>query len=145
MSRVQENLSMNELAFAQPVLAHAGPYHGGPGFGGFLMFLFWIVIVFLVVRFFVFRGGRPWRGGPGSADGVHAILAERYARGEIDSDEFRARSQMLHDQQSREGSPLSRAREAFATRSVHTILAERYARGEIDAEEYRERLRNLES
>lgn len=135
---------MYELAFAQPVLAHAGPYHGGPGFGGFLMFLFWIVVIFLVVRFFVLRGGRPWRDGPGSTDRVHDILAERYARGEIDSEEFRARSQTLHEQQSQEASPLTRARGAFAMRSVHTILAERYARGEIDAEEYRERLRNLE-
>lgn len=136
---------MVELAFAQPVLAHAGPYHGGPGFGGFLMFLFWIVVIFFAVRFFVLRGGRPWRDGPGSADSARDILADRYARGDIDSEEFRARSQTLHDQQSREASPLTRARNMVAMRSVHTILAERYARGEIDAEEYRERLRNLES
>ena len=136
---------MEQLAYAQPVLAHAGPYHGGPGFGGFLVVLFWIAVIVLAVRFFALRGGRPWRGGPGSNDHVRDILAERYARGEIDSDEYQARSQALQELQSREGSPLTRARDAFAMRSVHTILAERYARGEIDVEEYRERLRNLES
>lgn len=136
---------MYALAFAQPVLAHAGPYQGGPGIGGFLMFLIWIAIIFLVVRFFIVRRGRPWRDGPGSADRAGDILAERYARGEIDSEELKARSQTLRDQRSQESSPLTRARGMFATRSVHTILAERYARGEIDAEEYRERLRNLEA
>jgi putative membrane protein len=145
MAPVQEDISMDKLAFAQPVLAHAGPYHGGPGFGGFLMFLIWIAIIFFVVRFFVLRGGPPWRDGPRSADRASDILAERYARGEIDSEEFQARDQTLRDRRSQEPSPLTRARGMVATRSVHTILAERYARGEIDAEEYRERLRNLES
>lgn len=107
------------------------------------MFLLWIAIIVLVVRFFVLRGGRPWRDGPGPADRVHDILAERYARGDIDAEEFRARSQTIHDQQSQDASPLTRARGAFAMRSAQSILAERYARGEIDAEEYRERLRNL--
>lgn len=137
---------MHAVALAQTAVAHAGPYEGGPGgwwFGGFLMFLFWIAVVVLCIRFVV-PGLRSWRGGSGRGDRASEILAERYARGEIEGEEYQARSQVLRDRRMHEPSPIDRARGAFATRSVHTILAERYARGEIDADEYRERLRNLE-
>ncbi len=131
--------------FASIPVAHA--YHGGPGgwwFGGFVMFLFWIAIIFLFVRFVAF-GSRPWHNGPPSVDRASDVLAERYARGEIETEEYEARSQVLRDRRMREPSPFGRARGMFATRSVQAILAERYARGEIGADEYRERLRNLES
>ncbi len=134
---------MDVLAFL-PV-AHA--YHGGPGgfwIGGPVIFLLWIAIIFLVVRF-VSRGRGPWRGEPASTDHARDILAERYARGEIEAEEFQTRSQTLQDLRRHEPSPLERARGMFAARSAYSILAERYARGEIDADEYRERLRNLES
>lgn len=132
--------------FVQMVVAHPAPYQGGPGgwwFGGLVMFLFWIAIVVLLIRF-VAPGRRSWRCESAAGDRASDILGERYARGEIESEEYQARSQTLRDRRLHEPSPIDRARGAFSTRSVRALLAERYARGEIDADEYRERLRNLE-
>jgi len=50
--------------------------------------LFWITTVFLLVRFAFWRRG-PWGGHRGPDP--RAILAERYARGEITHDEYRER------------------------------------------------------
>jgi putative membrane protein len=50
--------------------------------------LFWITTVFLLVRFVFWRRG-PWSGRRGPDP--RAILAERYARGEITHDEYRER------------------------------------------------------
>jgi uncharacterized membrane protein len=50
--------------------------------------LFWITTVFLLVRFVFWRRG-PWGGRRGPDP--RAILAERYARGEITHDEYRER------------------------------------------------------
>jgi len=50
--------------------------------------LFWIMTVFLLVRFVFWRRG-PWGGRRGPDP--RAILAERYARGEITHDEYRER------------------------------------------------------
>jgi putative membrane protein len=51
--------------------------------------LVWFLVFFMVVRFFFLRGRRgPWAyRGPDA----RAILAERYARGEISNDEYRER------------------------------------------------------
>ena len=52
--------------------------------------LFWFLVFFLFVRFFFWRRG-PWAYyGPREPD-AKAILAERYARGEITHDEYRER------------------------------------------------------
>jgi putative membrane protein len=139
---VQEDIDMHALTSIPTAHAYAGP--GGGPFFGFLMFLFWMAIIFMVVRFVV-RGRRPWRDGPAPGDSARAVLAERYARGEIDVDDFQARSQVLLDRKETESSPLNRASSLFTARSARTILAERYARGEIDADEYRERLANLDT
>jgi putative membrane protein len=49
--------------------------------------LAWLTVFFLLARFF-FRRGPYWRhGGPDA----RAILAERYARGEIGLEEYRER------------------------------------------------------
>ena len=55
--------------------------------------LFWIVVVALVLRFVVFRGRRGWHESP--MDRARGVLAERYARGEIDAEEYRRRSDEL--------------------------------------------------
>lgn len=55
------------------------------------MFLIWIVVIFVVVRF-VARGRHR---GPSSMDRARGMLAERYARGEIDAEEYRQRSETL--------------------------------------------------
>jgi putative membrane protein len=53
--------------------------------------LFWFLVFFVFLRFFFWRGRRgPWAYGY-RAPGARAILAERYARGEISHDEYRER------------------------------------------------------
>jgi putative membrane protein len=53
--------------------------------------LFWLLVFFVLVRFVFWRGRRgPWRYAYHGAD-ARAILAERYARGEITYDEYRER------------------------------------------------------
>lgn len=73
---------------------------GGGAFGGFIMVLFWIVIlvgVVLVIRYFT-GGQMPGRKGPtpyeAPADPLR-ILQERYARGEIDTEEYEERRKTL--------------------------------------------------
>jgi putative membrane protein len=52
--------------------------------------LFWFLLFFLCVRLFFWRGRRgPW--GYYRGPDARAILAERYARGEISHDEYRER------------------------------------------------------
>ena len=52
--------------------------------------LFWITAVFVLVRLMFWRRGRgPWAAYRGPDP--RAILAERYARGEITHDEYRER------------------------------------------------------
>ncbi len=60
--------------------------------------LFWFFMIFLFVRFFVWRGPRgPWRRYGAPVPDARAILAERYARGEITNDEYRERLGNLQD------------------------------------------------
>ncbi len=81
---------------------------GYPGYHGFfwfplipLFFLGFWVILFLVVRPLVWRrrGMGPWSSGWSSgwsASGrAEAVLAERYARGEVTEEEYRARLEVL--------------------------------------------------
>jgi putative membrane protein len=65
-------------------------------FGGIVMVLFWaaiIVGIFLVIRYLV---SGP-RGGAGTTRGADPmdILKERYARGEIGTEEFEERKKTL--------------------------------------------------
>jgi len=54
--------------------------------------LLWLGVIVTVV-YFVFRGkSRRWNG----SDRAKAILAERFARGEISGEEFRERLDQLH-------------------------------------------------
>lgn len=64
-------------------------WRGGHGmFGGFMMLIFWALIIGLIV--FTVRGfsNRP---DPGTGQSAVDVLRERYARGEIDDDEFERR------------------------------------------------------
>jgi putative membrane protein len=54
-----------------------------------LWLLFWVFVVFVVIRFVV--GGRRWRGRVDPYDEARSILAQRFARGEIDVEEYRGR------------------------------------------------------
>lgn len=79
-------------------LPFAHPYHDGWGgwwwLGGPLVFLLWFLFIFLIVRF-VFRP--RWWGyhAQSPAERGRAILAERFARGEIDGAEYRQRLEQL--------------------------------------------------
>jgi putative membrane protein len=61
-----------------------------------LWILLWIVVIATVIRFFAGRRG-GWCGPYGSRRGPGAseILAERFARGEIDASEFQSRRDAL--------------------------------------------------
>jgi putative membrane protein len=70
-------------------------HHGGGGW--FLFPLFWIAVI-LIVALLIRRGG--WRGprGPYRHQQTAAELLEhRFARGEIDDDEYRRRRSILGD------------------------------------------------
>jgi putative membrane protein len=70
---------------------------GGPGWGliGFLLMIaFWTLVVVIIVG--LLRSGRGPAGPPGgSSPGSLRILEERYARGEIDREEFLERRAVL--------------------------------------------------
>lgn len=73
---------------------HGHGWDGGPGPWLFIPFSFallWITVIALAIWRFR-RGGPPWARHDG-----HAVLAERYARGDIDADEFRARRDVLRE------------------------------------------------
>ena len=77
-------------------------YGSNGGWGGWLlmtiaMVLFWALIitaVVLIVRYLVSL--RPTGTSAGSARTPKEVLAERYARGEIDDDEYQRRLALLH-------------------------------------------------
>ena len=92
------------------------PFHG-PGFPGFLFFLiplFWILVIVLIVSLVTRRrrhwaranGWGPWSHGQGgygyggwaqaqAARSAESTLAERFAQGDIDEKEYRARLEVL--------------------------------------------------
>jgi putative membrane protein len=54
--------------------------------------LFWFLVFFVFLRLFFWRGRRgPWAYSGHRGPDARAILAERYARGEISYDEYRER------------------------------------------------------
>ena len=71
-------------------------YGMGWGFGGLTMILFWLVplILLLVGIKYLFSGGGSAPGNavppsvPPAANSALSVLEERYAKGEIDRDEF---------------------------------------------------------
>jgi putative membrane protein len=88
---------------AVPAVWHAG-WYGGWGWGGGLLFgpilgVFWIVAAAVVI-WLVWRSRGNWyrgggAGGPGGVDRARDILAERYARGELTTEEYRERLDQL--------------------------------------------------
>lgn len=104
-----------------------GPFIGGwPWFGLASSLLFWVVVavgIVLLVRYLSHRGGQArGPGGPGWHPGPFAppppppfpppgmqhpeqILAERFARGEIDEQEYRSRLATLRGEAPGQGNP----------------------------------------
>lgn len=71
--------------------------YGHMMFGGLMMILFWgavIVAVVLVARWLSAQG-HAGRTGPGARRDALDILRERFARGEINEEEFDRRRQLL--------------------------------------------------
>jgi putative membrane protein len=65
-----------------------------------ILWLFWLILIGGLVVLFARRG---WRG-PGRGSAATAILAERYARGEINADEYKERLSNLKEGGSRRSS-----------------------------------------
>jgi len=94
------------LLQTQSALAHADSmgtgWHEGLGwrhmfFGSFMMLLFWgglIILIFVAVRW-MGAGSPRGNGGPASGNRALDILDERYARGEIEKQEYEERRRLL--------------------------------------------------
>lgn len=70
-----------------------GPQHDwtpGPWF--LVVPLFWAAVIITAIVLFKRRGDRVRRDG-----GAEGVLRERYARGEVSEDEFRARLEVLRN------------------------------------------------
>lgn len=83
---------------------YGGDYWGGMGYGmgwgghmvGWLfMLLFWVLIIVITIVAVRWLTGPPTREGRSSAQSAVDILRERYARGEIDREEFQQRKRDL--------------------------------------------------
>lgn len=98
---------MTALAVATAV-AHVGPWAAGFGWLFFIIPLFWIGLFVLIFAIAGRRWRRGWAGGyghgygPGMGPWAHAgarsaeaSLAERFAQGDIDEKEYRARLEVL--------------------------------------------------
>jgi putative membrane protein len=75
-----------------------GWYHDGLGWGGWIlmtmaMVAFWALVVFAVIA--IFRGTQRSSAPTPDHRNPLQILDERFARGEIDEDEYHARSSVL--------------------------------------------------
>ena len=86
----------------QPATAQSDMLGGGWGwghmfFGSFMMLLFWGGLVILIIFAVRRMGTGSPRGGDGPAPGNRAldILEERYARGEIEKEEYQERRRLL--------------------------------------------------
>lgn len=74
------------------IAAIQGPYDGGGEWwwiGRLIVFLLWAAVIFFAIRWFA-RGRHQ-----DPMDRARGVLAERFARGEIDADEYRERSEQL--------------------------------------------------
>ena len=68
-------------------------------FGSLMMILFWGGIILVIVLAVRWLGGRSSQGAGSQLPGKRAldILQERFARGEIDKEEFEERKRLLSD------------------------------------------------
>lgn len=73
------------------LVAHDGDWDGPPWFFFPFIPLIWIAVIASIWFFF---GRHRWRRGRSSGE---SVLAERYARGEIDESEYRHRQSVLRD------------------------------------------------
>jgi putative membrane protein len=77
----------------------------GWGWGGWVlmcvvMVLFWVAVItaiVLAIRYLVSSGGASWGSRSYEPPCPEDVLAGRFARGEIDEDEYRRRITLLHE------------------------------------------------
>ena len=93
-------LAATQLAYAQgygygPGMMGGYGWGGGSGFGMIGMLLWWVLIVLGIVLIakWLLSGGPG--GGRAAGDRALEILKERYARGDIDKDEFEQKKRDL--------------------------------------------------
>ena len=80
-------------------------YDGGWGLGGWIMMtlvmvLFWgglITAIVLAIRYLTGGGSTQTQSNPRVSPRAEDLLTERFARGEIDEDEFRQRMTLLRE------------------------------------------------
>ncbi len=89
--------------------AHTGPWGAGFGWLFFLIPLFWIGVFVLIFALVGRRWRRGWQGGghPAFAEPTRSAertLAERFAQGDIDEKEYRARLEVLRVNRTQPGS-----------------------------------------
>jgi len=75
-------------------------WHDGWGSGAwiamaFVMLVFWTIVVGAIIAVVRSDHSRRPDHGMGRVDDPHRILAERFARGEIDADEYKQRRDLL--------------------------------------------------
>ena len=96
-------LTVAAAAHAQPAGMGPGMWSNGPGwghmvFGSLMMLLFWGALVLAVVLAVRWIAGSHGDGeSRSSRSRALTILEERFARGEIDKDEFQERKRALSD------------------------------------------------
>lgn len=89
-------------ASADPVETWSGGYGhmwGGMMGGGLMMLVFWgvlIAVIVLIVRALMSGRSDPASSGQGGVDAVE-VLRARFARGEIEEEEFRRRKALLDE------------------------------------------------
>lgn len=71
--------------------------YGTHWFGGILMIVFWIAVIvgIIVLIRWLILSTRPGDSGKGRSDSALEILRQRYARGEIDQEEFEQKKRDL--------------------------------------------------
>lgn len=75
------------------MMGESGSFVWMPGFGWFFMLLFWALVIVGILALIKWAGETGHRGTPAQKS-VLQILEERYARGEIEREEF---EQKRHD------------------------------------------------
>jgi len=70
-------------------------YGWGHGFGFIFMILFWGLVIFAIVAIVKWLAGTSANAGTPPAKTARQILDERYARGDIDEEEYRQKKKDL--------------------------------------------------
>ncbi|MDT8384136.1 MAG: SHOCT domain-containing protein [Gammaproteobacteria bacterium] len=72
-----------------------GNWGWGMGFGWFFMILFWALVILGIVAIVKWLAGSSGAGGAPPSKTARQILEERYARGEIEREEFEQKKRDL--------------------------------------------------